>query len=135
MAKSALFALKNTTVVFFVAGSTIQTDPATGNRTVEKVELAYDFYLTPGNSSRSSPSIARMDGADKYDRLLSGWAVSPKKLDSRIIRGVKCSINYSRVNSTGIVRDINFPFGQDGFGSLLTNVLGDTILLEQVWGN
>ena len=129
MAKSALYAVKNATIVFFVAGAATEVDPATNNVVLTRSEISYDFYL----ESDGKPGSNQLPGADRYDRELIGYAVSPKKLDSRIIRGTKCRISYGRTDSEAVVRDIVFPFGETGFGSLLNNVLGDQVLFEQFW--
>lgn len=131
MARSALFAIKNATIVFYVAGISTQVDPATGNVTSVKTEISYDFYL----ESDGKPGNNQLPGADRYDRELVGYAVSPKKLDTRIIRGTKCKISYGRVESEAVVRDIAFPYGETGFGTLINNVLGDQVLFEQFWGS
>jgi hypothetical protein len=129
MAKSALFAIKNATIVFFVAGTATEVDPATNNVVLTKTEISYSFYL----ETDGKPSNDQLPGSDRYARELVGYAVSPKKLDARIIRGTKCRIDYGRTSSEAVVRDIVFPYGDSGFGSLINNVLGDRVLFEQFW--
>lgn len=131
MARSALFAIKNATIVFYVAGTSTTVDPNNGNVVAQKTNISYEFYLT----SDGKPGVSELPGADRYERELVGYAVSPKKLDPRIIRGTKCRISSGRTNSDAIVRDIVYPFGEDGFGSIINNALGDRVLFQQFWGS
>jgi hypothetical protein len=131
MAKAALYAIRNATAVFLVASPANTVDPRTGNTEAVTQELTYSLYIEP----EVDPSIRRLPGADDYGRLLTCNAVSPSKLDSRIITGTKCRITFANsTESSGIVRDTYTPFGRTGLlADVLGKSLGDSIIIEQTW--
>lgn len=131
MAKSALYAIKNATAVFLVASSTNTVDGRTGNTTATPLELTYSLYV----DGEVDPEIRRLPGADDYGRLLTCNAVSPNKLDSRIIPGTKCRITFANsTESSGIVRDTYTPYGRTGLlADVLGKALGDSVIIEQTW--
>lgn len=129
MAISALYAIRNGEATFYAAGTTSTIDERTGNVVFASEELTYKLHVT----TELDPEIASLPGVNNYDRALQCYAVSPKKLDSRIIPGTKCEVTFGGVTSSGVVRHIHFPYGNADFGALLNNVLGDSILIEQFW--
>lgn len=131
MAKASLYVLKNAEATFTIAGSGTETDPVTGNVRPAAATVSYSLYLREANRAGET---AR-PGTNNYTALWDGYVVNPSSLDSRIRPGTPGTLKVGDAPARScVVRDAKYAYGSIGIpGSVLSKVLGDSILIEQTW--
>jgi hypothetical protein len=128
--RSSIYLARNASARFTVPSSGTITD-AHGNKRAGTEDLTYLLYLREdvGDKQRNYP------GVDVISSTLDGYVVYPSKLDPRIIPGTTGYLTFGNDQEAKcVVLDARFEFGSTGaIGSLLQQVLGDSIMIEKKW--
>jgi hypothetical protein len=128
--KSSLYLARNGTVRLFVPADNTTTD-SRGNVIAVTQEEIYELYLEKQTKNRT----LQYPGINSTSSLLVGYCVFDSVLDSRIKPGTRGFVTFSDFPETPcVVLDTMFKYNSVGLiGQTLTNVLGDSILLQQVF--
>jgi len=128
--RSSIYLARNSSARFIVPSTNVITD-SHGNPRADTEELTYLLYLREdvGDEQEDYP------GVDVISSTLDGYVVFPSKLDPRIIPGVTGYLAFGNDQETKcVVIDARFDFGSTvAIGSLLQQVLGDSIMIEKKW--
>lgn len=123
---SALAALKNATVTFFVATSGVVTDPDTGNVSAAVTSVSVDCYL-----KAQTVDYTPFPGVDTTEVVYEGYAVSPQSLPPEVLVGTRGSLVFGQEAAVDCeVLELRLPYGTTGLlGETLSKALGERLRL------
>jgi len=128
--RSSFYVARNGSVRLFIPTDDVTTD-SRGNVIPLTQEEVYDLYLEKYRKNRT----LQYPGVNSTSSLLVGYCVFGSRLDPRIRPGTKGLLTFSDFpEAPCVVLDTMFKYNSVGLiGETLANVLGDSILLQQVF--
>jgi hypothetical protein len=125
---SPLLPYANATLRFTLPTAELATaDSVTGNIVPVTETIEHRAFLKAGGARAVS-----LPGVDRYVQTWSGYAV--EELDSRIRIGLRGEIEVDgEPAGECIVTALRGPFGAEGIGATIRQVLGEAIAVERIW--